>query len=128
MVLRLALDNGWKPRGTEPPPGFQPELEADGLTTRPWDPQNYFARKGQRVTDEDAAALAAALEQAMPDVPGHDAVGHKVVSLLDTSLAGRFRVLNPYKKVHPFEYFSGENKARLQRFIDFCKAGGFRIV
>ncbi|MGQ0627403.1 MAG: hypothetical protein ACT4PL_04795 [Phycisphaerales bacterium] len=128
MVLRLALDGGWRPKGTEPPDDFYGEVEADGYTTRQWNPRNYFSRRGQRVTDEDAASIAEALSNAILDVPDHDAVAHKLLSTIDTSLLGTFRVLDRRHKINPFEFFSGPNKKRLRRFIRFCQAGGFRIV
>src|SRR5262249_37537985 len=37
----------------------------------------YFCNDGNCVTAEDAAALADALERALPDLPEHDALGHK---------------------------------------------------
>lgn len=92
---------------------------------------NYFDRRGQQVTDDDARALADALERALPDVPDHDAIAHKVLSVIDTPGLGvppQLRMLNPRARLNPFEYFSGTNKARLRRFIAFCRAGGFRIV
>ncbi len=128
MVLKLALDTGWKPGGTEAPEDFYGEVEPDGFTTKQWNPRNYFSRRGQRVTDEDATAIADALVRALEDVPDHDAIGHKVSGIIDTSLIGKFRILDRSKKVHPFEYFSGENKNRLRKFIAYCRGGGFKIV
>ena len=40
----------------------------------------------------------------------------------------RTALLDPKRKVNPFEYFSGENKNRLRKFIVYCRAGGFKIV
>ena len=128
MVLRMALDSGWRPQGTDAPDDFYGEVEADGYTTKQWNPRNYFSRRGQRVRDEDAAAIADALTRALEDVPDHDAVAHKIMGTIDTSLIGKFRILDTRNKVNPFEYFSGDNKVRLRRFIAYCRAGGFRIV
>ena len=128
MVLKLALDAGWKPRGTAPPEDFYGEVERDGYTTKQWNPRNYFSRRGQSVSEEDALAISEALTKALQDVPDHDAVAHKVMGFIDTSLIGRFPILDPKRKVNPFEYFSGENKNRLRKFIVYCRAGGFKIV
>ncbi len=128
MVLKLAIGSGWKPRGTAAPADFYGEVEADGFTTKQWNPRNYFSRRGQQVSEEDALAIAEVLTKALEDVPDHDAVAHKVMGYIDSSLMGRYRILDPTRRVNPFEYFSGENKTRLRRFIRFCRAGGFRIV
>src|SRR4051812_296752 len=44
-----------------------------------WEPQetNYFSNEGGLVCEEDAAALALALEKALDDIPDHDALAHK---------------------------------------------------
>jgi hypothetical protein len=85
-----------------------------------WD-GNYDTNDGQRVTAEDAAALADALEQALPDVPSHDALAHK------TKEVGGMRCIPIDADVSPLEYFSGKGRARLTAFIRFCRAGGFEI-
>ena len=56
-LLKLASLSGWEPAGTLPPEG-----------AGSWD-GNYFTNDGQRVADEDARALADALEAALPHIP-----------------------------------------------------------
>lgn len=126
MVLRLAYTHGWRPAGTREPDGFT-GLAPDGETPRLWNPKNYWARRGQHVSDEDAAAMASALESALPDIPDHDAMGHKVVSTIDMPDGREWRFISPFKKFNPYEYFSGTSKPKLIRFIAFLNQGGFTI-
>jgi hypothetical protein len=84
----------------------------------------YFCNDGNRVTAEDAAALADALERALPDLPQHDALGHK--SFEHPSEPG-VRLIRSDTPVNPFEWFSGKNKKRVEEFIAYCRKGGFEI-
>lgn len=126
MVLRLAFDHGWKPLGTAEPPGYR-AFEPDGFTTKQWNPGDYFSGEGQTVAMLDALAIADSLDRAMPDIPDHDAIGHKVLAILDFPFAPPLRVLDRSKRIHPFEYFSGRNKPRLVRFAEFARLGAFTI-
>jgi hypothetical protein len=102
---------GWQPAGTLPP--------EDGGE---WD-GGYFSNDGQRVADEDARSLADTLERALPDVPAHDVLGDKAISL--PAFPGE-RFVNAQTPVTPFEWFGGQ-KDVLQDFIAFCREGGFVI-
>ncbi|HYT93190.1 MAG TPA: hypothetical protein VEL76_31015 [Gemmataceae bacterium] len=84
----------------------------------------YFCNDGNHVTAEDAAALADALERALPDLPEHDALGHK--SFEHPSEPG-VRLIRSDTPVNPFEWFSGKNKKRVEEFIAYCRKGGFEI-
>lgn len=69
-VLKVAFENGWKPRGTEAPSW----VEGDGTPTQLWvDSEewsgSYFSNMGQYVTAEDTKNLSEALEWAMNDMP-----------------------------------------------------------
>lgn len=125
MVLRLALNHGWRPAGTEEPEGWSGQTH-DGRP-RLWNPRNYWARRGQGVAAEDAAALAAAVDAAMPDIPDHDAMAHKIATTIDLPRREPIRFIHPFRRFNPYEYFSGANKAKLGRFVEFCRAGGFTI-
>jgi hypothetical protein len=59
-LIKNAEDWGWEPAGTLPPL----TREADGRDWR-WS-GTYWTNDGQRVTAEDAAAWAAALERGLP--------------------------------------------------------------
>src|SRR5262249_52232156 len=84
----------------------------------------YFVNDGQRVTAEDARALADALERALPDIPDHDAMPHKTFE--HPSEPGvRLVALDP--RASPYEWFSGDKKRLVRQFIDFCRQGGFEI-
>ena len=56
LILHLAERFGWQPAGTTPPDDLPAGLRWEG---------NYFGNEGQRVADEDAVALAAALRKAV---------------------------------------------------------------
>jgi hypothetical protein len=86
-----------------------------------WD-GGYFTNDDQRVTTEDAAALADALERALPDVPRHEAMAHKTVEL-----PGGLRVMKADADESPLEWFSGEGRDQLVEFIRYCRAGEFVI-
>jgi hypothetical protein len=135
-LLDLATRYGWQPAGLLPPepdPDDDPEDDeaADAADPEedfePGEPtlDDYFWNDGFRVTDEDARALADALERSLPDVPDHDALGHKTTT--HPGLPGQ-RLIPIDAEVSPFEYFSGpKGKGRVKEFIAFCRQGGFAI-
>lgn len=125
MALDLARLGGWVPLGTSPPSNWSPK-RANG-TDRQWNSQDY-TKRGALVSDQDAGAIASAVDRVMDDVPSHDAVGHKVVSSLEFPFGKPLRMLNPFEEVSPLEYFSGDGKVRLARFVAFCRKGGFQIT
>jgi hypothetical protein len=78
------------------------------------------------VTPDDANNLADALEQALPDIPGHDAMENKTRKIMTKD--GPMRVIPAGADVNPLESFSGPDQRRyLRKFIKFCRAGGFNI-
>lgn len=126
MLIKFAYESGWRPLGTIEPPDWDHKRNPDGTPAR-WFKNNYFSKFGQRVTDDDALAIAVALDNSLPDVPDHDAMLHKVAAEIEGSGLARMRVLRPGVRMNSFEFFSGENKAKLRQFIEFCRAGGFAI-
>ena len=139
-VLELAYGYGWKPAGTEPGQWVDPSTGelAEQLSPDPdkWD-GNYITNAAQWVTDEDAASIADALEQALDDIPDSD-TGEKWVtygpanlptgpverSLVEEGLA----VSGANGSLSPPEYFGGEAKQRVRDFIAYCRAGAFYIT
>lgn len=105
-LLTLAQYYGWQPEGTQAPEYFSDPAYA--ITTA-WD-GSYSWNDGQRVTESDAAALAVALESALPFVAEQknytDEMPRSAISITDI--------------------FSGE-RGYLQEVIDFCRAGEFII-
>ena len=86
---------------------------------------SYFHNAGYRVSPEDAQSLANALERALPDVPGHDALEHKTFE--DERLPG-IRLISVGTPVDAVEWFSDrKNKQLLKSFIRYCRQGGFEI-
>src|SRR6185437_12885003 len=76
-LLNLAREYNWSPRGTE-----SSASSDDG-----WD-GNYFTNAGQRVTEEDAAELANALERLLAD-PSREAVAAAVAKRMAGAISDR---------------------------------------
>lgn len=127
VLMKFAYVAGWRPAGTLQPDRWEERLDPQGVPRR-WFSMNYFSRLGQTVTQPDAQALAGALEAALPDVPRHDALGHKVSVTLDLPFSRPVRLFRDGSRVTPYEFFSGPNRPTLERFISFAAAGPYRIT
>ena len=116
-LLRLAKTHGWEVMGTSQPP--EEEIHFPGGR---WDANNYTTNDGQIVSAADAAALATALERALPHIPDADALAK--YRLPDGGIE-----IAPHAPPAPdADWFSGvEAKAHVVRFIAFCREGSFRI-
>jgi hypothetical protein len=127
LLVKLAYDHGWKPIGVRPPDDWNATGE-DGQTRR-WYFMDYFSIKRQRVVDQDARNMAGCVEQALPDIPTHDALSHKVVQEIQLpDMEQPMRMLQPGVQVNAYEFFSGPNRPVLEDFVRFARAGGFAIV
>ena len=134
-ALELAQSHGWKPLGTRPPLNIDfYELCAE------WDGR-YLTNDGQAVKAEDARSLAAALERSLDDIP-NEAIPTDWNSLVqwEDDLP---EWLSPEERefieeelqeglldvtgMNPLEYFAGNEKQDLKRFIRFCRLGSFEI-
>jgi hypothetical protein len=128
---------GWEPAGTEAPKPLSPRerkerrvgAEEEGVEPeaeeREWG-GSYWTNDGQWVTPDDAKNMADALEEALPDIPGHDAMENKTRRIMTKN--GPMRVIPAGADVNPLESFSGPHQKRyLRKFIKFCRAGGFNI-
>jgi hypothetical protein len=146
-VLRLAQQYGWEPAGTEAPDvqvrdekgNIDREMTAQ-YTWAPddWDAANYFTNDFQRVTDQDAASIADALERGLDDIPDFDTgektreytpddpPAHPTIRALVE--AGMGPVIGPDDSLSPAEFFSGHGKQKVKDFVAFCRAGGFLIT
>lgn len=133
----LAKEHGWEPAGTLPP------LDWDGRG--PWDSSDYGTNSGQAVTAEDAAALADALERALPHIPEEElgdeerlAIWERTLSsyssemgiprddlekLLATPILGTFIMKYSFT---PTEWLAGKRDF-VRGFIAFLREGSFRI-
>jgi len=139
-ILNLARQYGWQPAGTLANVPYlkmraenaeDPEVaeNAEAVVSE-WVEKwagNYFVNAYQEVTDDDAAALGAALERALVDFPTNDALADILTSTpepppwmaaADRELAqeGTLLVVPPSWDIDD-----------LRQFVDFCKAGGFWI-
>jgi hypothetical protein len=136
-VLNLARIYGWMPRGTEPP------AQPSDLT--PWD-GNYFRNEGQRVSAEDAAAIADALNRLLDD-PNREAAGERLARQMQARLdslvpsgpvSGTDVLVYPLAFIRDMMQYFGNTQIRswsfadcdndyLRQFITFCGAGAFVI-
>lgn len=145
-ILDLAKFYGWEPAGTIDPAVYFAEDADDPEQVRKveedkknWE-GDYTTNSGQEVTAADALALAAALERSLDDIPDNrDMPPHKItvkaedadnlpdgINFLIRELGGDGMIIsNP--NLHPYEYFGGDRKEMIFKFIDFCRAGAFRI-
>jgi hypothetical protein len=126
MLMKLAFDGGWRPIGCLEPEGWT-GLDAEGKSVKFFS-MDYFGGRGQRVQEQDALAIAQALETAMDDIPQFDALGFKVQS--EIRLPGQdqtIRQLRPGAKVNPFEFFSGRGREAVLAFAEFCREGAYSI-
>lgn len=113
LALEIAERHGWNPQGTLAPDAWEgDEWEGD-----------YFTMDGQRVSREDAARLAAALEKALADP--HFAAKTRTTfnDLQDESAAGNAK----YKRVEYSLQEAGEFGERLRELMGFARGGGFGI-
>jgi hypothetical protein len=116
FFLRLAEEYGWNPAGSVPPEGVQAS-EWDG---------GYDSNDGQRVTREDAAAMAAALERVLTD-PAGDARQRTVNQKLNEDV----RAVAKEKFGIDFPPDDDDDviprPEDLAAIVSFLSAGGFRI-
>ena len=136
-ALNLAMAYGWQPMGTR----LASVIEYYGLDSEEWD-GTYLTNDGQTVIAKDALALAAALERALDDIPDFSIEIHRVeetekknelpetLSPVERAVleAGLEAHLLGLLEIHPFEYFSGDEKLHLVDFIKFCRLGSFTIL
>jgi hypothetical protein len=114
-MLILAQHYGWEPQGTEPPDDVARDCGIWSGDRSQWDGR-YFASYGQHVVKSDAEALAAALEQALADIPDFDSL-HDFPG--GDPVQPWFNVTRP--GVTLIEAFSGRNKQLLKGFIEHCR-------
>ncbi len=127
LLVKLAYDRGWRPLGVRPPEDWN--ATGDDGQSRRWYFMDYFSTKRQTVLAADAAAMAVAIESALPDIPEHDALSHKVVQEIQLpDMEQPLRMLQPGVQVNAFEFFSGGTRAVVIDFVSFARAGGFSIT
>lgn len=124
-LLGLAFRYGWRPKGTVEPPHW--DFNPWSRSAAAWTGKDYFSTLGQRVSDADAAAMAAALEDALPDIPAHDALGGKSIWMLDLPDSPPIHWVHPGQPVNGIEFFSGPRRSKVDAFVRNCRDGGFTI-
>ena len=129
MLLHFLKQHGWKPAGTAEPIGWgaRPGVEL-AKQSKPWNGSLYFVGYGQRVMPDEAAGMAEKLEDLLPGIPEHDTMAAKVGMIIDMPYHKRIRVPRAGVPVSGYEYFSGEQRQVVHRFIQFAREGGFAIT
>jgi hypothetical protein len=117
LMLYVAEAYGWEKQGSIPP---------DGVDSAEWD-GGYATNDGQRVTRQDAQALADACERMLAD-PERVAKVRGIESQLDKDVRELAR------EQYGVELPAGNNydeypidEAYLREFVHFCRRGGFKI-
>jgi hypothetical protein len=116
FYLALARTYGWAGRGTLPP---------DGLPSEEWEGA-YNSNDGQRVTPDDAAGMASALERVLADPARQDRQREVIREI------GR-EVRELTLKLHGIELPDEDDNEPLasdddlKALVSFLKQGGFRI-
>jgi hypothetical protein len=111
--LNLAQEYGWKPAGTRRPRGLISMF-------RRW-PGHYDSNDGQRVSKQDAAAMATALESALAD-PGRETRGAALAERLTQAVRDATGDASYTMRV------DGDDSAFIQTLIVFLRSGGFEIL
>ena len=113
LALEIAERHGWNPAGTIAPGDWEGEEEWEG---------DYFTMDGQRVSPEDAARLAVALEKALAD-PHFAAKTREAFNDLQDEAAGNAG----YKRVEYSLKEAGEFGGRVKELIEFARGTIFVI-
>lgn len=119
-VLELGMAFGWKPTGTGPP---------RGMTKAECGVGSYYGNDGQLFYARDARALADALERAVEALASKKANQPRTrkaqpADHLLAAITGKKRPKNGRVAVHRFD---PEDLVYIREFIDYCRAGSFRI-
>ena len=118
-LLKIAVQYGWEPMGTDPPQWDEEETKEN--TETKWC-GSYLSNDFQSVNDKDAENLAMALERSLPDMPDED----MMAPFSDTNGGLLINRIGPSMK--DTDFFSGhESKEEVRKFILFCRTGGFSI-
>jgi hypothetical protein len=80
---------------------------------------DYYSTVGNLVPEEDAYAIAIAIERCLPDIPDHQAVA--TANEDKPTIAGLRRMRDG---IGLLEWFSGASKRNLHGLVTFCRAGG----
>ena len=130
-ALDLAELYGWQPLGTRPPS----EHDFHSLKAE-WDGA-YLTNDGQMIKAWDASSLAAALESALDDISDTSIqmdwdpkfwtdddlpewLSPEEKEMVEDGLKDS---LLDIMKVHPLDYFAGDEKYHLKQFIRLCRLG-----
>lgn len=135
-ALDLAKLYGWQPLGTQPPSIYDfHELRAE------WD-GGYLTNDGQTIKAEDALSIANALEKSLNDISNAKVnIDWNSKLWIEDDLP---EWLSPEEKemvedgienelfdilgIHPLEFFAGDEKDYLKKFIKFCRMGDIIVL
>ena len=113
--MELAYVYGWKPTG-DGTPCIKGRRATDSCEDWEW-PEEKFFEHYPEVMPEEARAIAAALERALPDLPRYDCLPNRV-RCWDYRLEENIPLV---------EWHAGQGRGYLIAFMAFCLEGGFEI-
>ena len=118
-ILELGQEFGWVPTGSGPPRG---ELKSS------WGDGPYHGNDGQRFYARDARALADALERALETIVGGKLPERSRIARATDYLEAELRGGGAPKQGQvAIQQFGPEEVEYIREFIEFCRAGRFRI-
>ena len=128
FALELGHDYGWLPLAMISTEDAEPVEKVPGQEFEWYG--DYL--EGNQVGALEAQSWADALEEALADIPNHDATAHKpgaspmptMIKRLNRDMGKHF---DPSQCIGALEWFSGQRKQVLRELIAFCREGGFSI-
>lgn len=130
-LLALARRYGWQPQGTVLSNSHKEFYGEQMLDIDSWE-GNYITYSSQEVTDEDALAIANALEAALKDIPDKQTpevdINNDYIDLdQDFSFVQLLDAGVEYFDNNLLYFFSGSRKEMVGVTIALCRIGGFVI-
>jgi hypothetical protein len=129
FALELGAKYGWRPLAMISEEAF---AKVPGSFDDLYGWYGTFFNEGHRVSVLEAQNWADALENALADIPDHDAMAHKpAASPMPEIIRYLYRDMHQLPETNQLigalEWFSGRRKQELRDLIDFCREGCFSI-
>jgi hypothetical protein len=117
QLLRLGIFYGWEPEGTGAP---------DHIPRDEWNSREYLNCEGQYVHDTDARKLCRALKSSLRDIPERE-FQNESQKCPELKIQGVRDKKREKSLLNLIKYFSGNDKRKIEEFIEYIQRGGFKI-